>query len=159
MIGEIDIINHFDEQAGWNDALGSPFTAALCRQMAIDFKARGPIFELCKEWTGNPRKDALGLRIAGALHHAVLTGADDVLASAYPEKRPNWSMEEVWPRAVYWLNENLEQVREFIKSPPQTNETRRSIALLPGFLELAAKFNMPMGIAQVRATSPSRPNG
>jgi len=153
MIGDTSILAHFEEQAGWNDALGSPFTAALCRQMAKDYEARGPVYELCKDWTGNPRKDALGLRIAGALHHAVLSGADDVLAAAYPEKRPNWNLEEVWPRAVHWLNENLEHVRRFIQSPPQTNETRRSIALLPGFLELAATYNMPIDQLELGASA------
>ena len=153
LIGETSILAHFEEQAGWNDQLGSPFTAALCRQMAKDFKARGPVFDLCKDWSGNPRKDALALRIAGALHHAVLTGSDDVLASAYPEKRPNWSMDEVWPRAVHWLAANLDHVRLFIQSPPQTNETRRSIALLPGFLRLAAHYDMPMDLLELGASA------
>lgn len=152
-MSEAALLSHFEEQAGWCDALGSPFTAMLCRAMAVDFQDHGPVYELCNNWPTNPRKDALGLRIAGALHHAVLTGDDPVLATAYPQQRPNWSMEEVWPRAVFWLKANLDHVRAFIQSPPQTNETRRSIALLPGFLELAYLFNMPMDLLELGASA------
>lgn len=153
MIGSASILAHFEEQAGWCEGLGSPFTAGLCREMISDFEAGGPVYELCKDWPTNPRKDALGLRIAGALHYAVLSGADDILAAAYPQRRPNWSMEEVWPRAAHYLKNHIEAVRLFMQSPPQTNETRRSIALLPGFLELAAKYNMPMDLLELGASA------
>ena len=153
MMGDSSIIAHFEEQAGWCEALGSPFTAALCRAMAKNFSEHGPIYELCKDWSGNPRKDALGLRIAGALHHAVLTEADIVLAAVYPAKRPDWKIETVWQIASNHIKSNFERVREFIQSAPQTNETRRSIALLPGFLELAARFKMPMDIIELGASA------
>ena len=153
MIGEADILAHFEEQAGWNETLGSPFTAALCRAMASDYTAQGPIYELCKDWRTNPRKDALGLRIAGALHHAMLRGDASVLAATFPAMSPNWEINAVWSAARAYLAENTDQVREFIKSPPQTNETRRAIALLPGFLELAARFQMPMDLLELGASA------
>ena len=153
MIGDTSLLAHFEEQAGWCDGLGSPFTGALCRELAKDYKAGGPVYTLCKDWPGNPRKDALALRLTGALHHAVLTGADPVLAAAYPEQRPNWSMDEVWPRARHWLEANLDHVSAFIQSPPQTNETRRAIAMLPAFLELAARFDMPMDVLELGASA------
>ena len=153
MTGDKSILAHFEEQAGWNEGLGSPFTAALCRSMAIDYEARGPVYNLCKDWPGNPRKDALGLRIAGALHHAVLTNASPDLAAIYPAANPKARAKDVWDVAGKWLTENLEFVRDFIKSPPQTNETRRSIAMLPGFLELAARFDMPMDLLELGASA------
>ena len=153
MLADTTILSHFEEQGGWCAGLGSPFTAALCRAFADDYTAGGPIRTLCKDWTGNPRKDALALRITGALHHAVLTGTDPVLAAAYPAQRPNWSIEEVWPRARHWLEHNLEHVRAFMQSPPQTNETRRSIAMLPAFLELAERFDMPMHLLELGASA------
>lgn len=153
MIGEADIVAHFNEQAGWNDALGSPFTAALCRAMATDFNRHGPIHALCRDWTGNPRKDALGLRIAGALHFAVLTGDDEELVSVYPANAGDWSIDTVWPVASSYIHRNLDKIRDFLKSPPQTNETLRSIALLPGFLELANHFEMPMDLLELGASA------
>ena len=67
MIDDIRILDHFAEQAGWCEDLGSPFMAALLRKFAEDFDSGGPVFEICNDWSGNPRKDALGLRLGGAL--------------------------------------------------------------------------------------------
>ena len=153
MLDETRILDHFAEQAGWCEDLGSPFTSALLRQLADDFAAGGPVADICRDWTGNPRKDALGLRLAGVLHHAVLTGAAPALAATYPAHVAEWKMEDVWAEAQPWLAAHIPDVRSFIKSPPQTNETRRSIALLPGFLELAATYRMPMHLLELGASA------
>ncbi len=109
--------------------------------------------KLTANWPTNPRKDALGLRLTGALHHAVLSGAAPALAAIYPAAKPNWDMAQVWSLARAYLSENLETVAAFIQHPPQTNETRRAIALLPGFLELAAKFDTPMHLLELGASA------
>ena len=153
MLDETRILDHFAEQAGWCEDLGSPFTSALLRQLADDFAAGGPVADICRDWTGNPRKDALGLRLAGVLHHAVLTGAAPALAATYPAHVAEWKMEAVWAEARPWLAAHIPDVRTFLKSPPQTNETRRSIALLPGFLELAATYRMPMHLLELGASA------
>lgn len=153
MLGESKIVDHFVEQAGWCDDLGSPFTAALHHQFAADFAAKGPVFAICSDWRSNPRKDALGLRLAGALHYAVLSGAAPDLAETYPDESGAWDMARVWPIARDWLAKNLEPVRDFIQHPPQTNETRRSIILLPGLLKLAAKFEQPLHLLELGASA------
>lgn len=101
----------------------------------------------------NPRKDALGLRLTGALHHAVLSGRAPDLAAFYPASMSTWDMDLVWPVARTWLSDNIDPVRAFIKSPPQTNETRRSIILLPGFLKLAARFQQPLHLLELGASA------
>lgn len=141
------------EQSGWNRGLGSPFTADLLLQMNDDLQAGGPIAELCRDWPGNPRRDALGLRILGALHHGVLTGHAPELAPDYPPKETSHSIDRVWALARDWLDENHAHVAAFIQRPPQTNETRRSIALLPGFLQLAARFAMPLNLLEIGASA------
>lgn len=153
LLGDSKIVDHFVEQAKWCDALGSPFTAALLRQFAADFEAGGPVAEICGDWPSNPRKDALGLRLAGALHYAVLSGAAPDLAAVYPSGATDWDMQQVWPVAKAWFAEHVAQVRDFIKSPPQTNETRRSIILLPGFLNLAARFEQPLHLLELGASA------
>ena len=90
MLEDTRVPDHFVEQAGWCADLGSPFTAALLRKFAEDFDAGGPIYDLCKDWDGNPRKDALALRIAGALHHAVLTGDAPELAAPFALLKGVW---------------------------------------------------------------------
>lgn len=153
MIDEIRILDHFAEQAGWCRDLGSPFMAALLSKFAEDLSSGGPVKAICHDWPGNPRKDAVGLRLAGALHYAVLSGKAPDLAKTYPAAMPNWDIDAVWRQAQPWLETNVEWVREFLKSPPQTNETRRAIALLPGFLHLAATYHLPMHLLELGASA------
>lgn len=153
MLGETAIPDHFREQAGWCRALGSPLTADLCLAFADDFEAGGIVAGLVSDWPTNPRKDALALRLAGCLHHATLSGQAPALAAEYPAQRIDWSIDRIWPLARDWLSGHGDWVRAFIQSPPQTNETRRCIALLPGFLELAARFDMPMHLLELGASA------
>lgn len=153
MLADSKIVDHFVEQAKWCDQLGSPFTASLLKCFAHDFEAGGIIADLCADWPTTPRKDALGLRLTGALHHAVLSGTAPDLAAAYPGADPDWGMDKVWPRARAWLENRADHVRRFIQSAPQTNETRRSIILLPGFLKLAARFGQPLHLLELGASA------
>lgn len=153
LLNENRIVDHFVEQAKWCDALGSPFTAALLTSCAEDYSAGGPVAEICQDWPTNPRKDALGLRLAGALHHAVLSDTALDLARAFPSDGDDWDMSTLWPIARKWLAENHAHVRGFMERPPQTNETRRSIILLPGFLKLAARFKQPLHLLELGASA------
>jgi hypothetical protein len=128
---------HFREQAGYCDEYGSPFTARLIERMLADLDAGGPVADLIADWSGHPRADALSIRLTGALHAAVLTGRDPALRAEYPEQRRDHSIDAVWPLARALLARDRAWVAEFIRSPPQTNEVRRAIALLPGFLAFA----------------------
>jgi hypothetical protein len=150
---EEEIVAHFREQAAFCQFLGSPFTAALCTAMAADIEAGGPVAQLTANWPGDPRRDALSLRIAGYLHHSVLAGEADDLSAAYPGTDKAWSIDRVWPVVAEWLDGNAGAARAYMASPPQTNEVRRSIALLPGFLQLAAKNPGPMHLLELGASA------
>ena len=148
-----DILAHFREQAGFCAALGSPFMEALCHAMASDIETGGPVGKLVKGWAGDPRRDAVSLRVAGYLHYAVLGGKAPELAAVYPANNPGWSMDTVWPAARDWLSKHERAAKVFIKSPPQTNETRRAIALIPGFLKVASLFPGPMHTLELGASA------
>lgn len=147
------IADHFREQAGFCSLFGSPFTAHLLERMEVDLLAGGPVASLVGAWPTSPRADALSLRLAGALHFAALTGRDNDLSANYPAARPDWDMATLWPIARAYLQRELARVRAFIQSPPQTNETRRAIALLPGFLELGARFRLPLDLYEIGASA------
>lgn len=149
----LKIKTHFTEQAAGCRQLGSAFTAALCDAIAADMETGGPTRDLLGDSPNNPRKDALSMRICGALHHATLSGAAPALASVYPAANPDWDMQTVWPIAATYLRENMEIARAFLVSAPQTNETARSIALLPGFLQLAARYDMPINLLELGASA------
>jgi hypothetical protein len=153
-VAEDRVLAHFREQSAFCAGYGSPFTAELIARMADDLAAGGPVANLVGSWPTNPRKDALSLRLAGALHHATLVGADPALAATYPAARmEDWSMDEVWPHARAFLARERAAVAEFIRSAPQTNETRRSIALLAGFLAFAHEHPGPIETLEIGASA------
>lgn len=147
------LLEHFHEQAGFCAEYGSPFTAQLIGALADDILAGGPTAALVADWPGPPRGDAVSLRLTGALHAAALTERSSALASAYPAARDDWRMDDVWPAARALLADDHDWVAQFIRSAPQTNETRRSIALLGGFLEIAKTFDMPMETLEIGASA------
>lgn len=148
-----EIVAHFREQAQFCAMLGSPFMEALCLAMATDIEKRGPVAKLVKGWKGNPRRDALSLRIAGFLHYCVLSGAAPGLAALYPAADPDWKMETVWKAARTLLKEREAEAARFILSPPQTNEVRRAMALLPGFLKVASLYPGPIHLLELGASA------
>lgn len=148
------ILEHFREQAAFCSVYGSPFTGELIERMADDIQTGGPTAALVADWPTNPRADALSLRLTGALHAAVLTHRDPTLALHYPSAdKPDWRMDEVWPAAQALLERDREWVSLFIRSAPQTNETRRSIALLAGFLAFAKDWHGPVDMLEIGASA------
>ena len=147
------VIAHFREQAMFCDMYGSPFTGALMKAMASDIEAGGLMAALAGDWPTSPRADALALRFTGVLHEAALSGRDLKLAALYPAEQPNWNMQEVWPAALAFLQREEAWVREFVRSAPQTNETRRSIALLAAFLTFAQTWEGPVDFLEIGASA------
>lgn len=148
------VIGHFREQAAFCTAYGSPFTGELINRLADDIEAGGPTAKLLAGWPTNPRADALSLRLVGALHAAVLTHRDAALATHYPSAaNPEWRMDATWPIARALIEREHDWVARFIQSAPQTNETRRSIALLAGFLAFAKTWNGPVDMLEIGASA------
>jgi hypothetical protein len=148
-----DVLAHFNEQATFCEAYGSPFTGQLIRRFAEDLESGGPVAALVGDWPTNPRADALALRLAGALHAAALDGRDPALAQLYPNARAEWRMDDVWPVARAFLERERNWVAQFITSAPQTNEVRRSIALLAGFLAFAKDWRGPIDMLEIGASA------
>jgi hypothetical protein len=147
------ILGHFREQAMYCDMFGSPFTGALMRRMADDIEADGPMASFVSGWPTSPRADALALRFTGVLHEAALSGRDKKLGELYPANSPDWSMDAIWPAALGFLKREDAWVRAFVRSAPQTNETRRSIALLAAFLSFAQTWDGPTDFLEIGASA------
>lgn len=147
------VVTHFEAQSAFCAEFGSPFTSALLAAAAKDIRGGGPVATLVADWARNPDADALALRLAGALHAAVLTGRDADLAALYPGQQPDWRIESVWPAARDFLAREYDWAQAFLRSPPQTNETRRAIALLLGFLTFAASWRGPIDTLEIGASA------
>jgi hypothetical protein len=143
----------FLDQAKYCDALGSPFTARICRLHAERLETGGAVADLILNWPGNPSSsaDSVPLRIAGCLHALVLEGTDSLLSIAYPPARSD--DDALWAAVVRAFEAHADFILERLKSAPQTNEVRRSGALLPGFLTLAQTFGKPLVVSEVGASA------
>jgi hypothetical protein len=62
-------------------------------------------------------------------------------------------MAEAWPVAVESLRAREHWVRDFLKSPPQTNEVRRAVGLWPGLCAAAEAFDGPMDVLELGASA------
>lgn len=147
------LLDHFEEQAGACELMGSPFTARLLEAMHGDLVAGGPVADLVGDWQGRPRADAVALRLAGALHAAALLGRAPALTAVYPAADPRWDPARVWAAARAVLANDRAWVEPFLRLAPQTNEPRRSIALLVGFLSLTARFDRPLELLEIGASA------
>lgn len=147
------LLEHFDEQIGYCRAYGSPFTADLIAALRDDLAAGGPTAALVAGWSGPPRADLVALRLTGALHAAALSGRAPALAAVYPAAKADWSMAEVWPHARRVLADDRAWVADFLASAPQTNETRRTIGLLAGFLAVARDHGPAMDTLEIGASA------
>ena len=146
------MLSAFDLQVGWCSSLGSPFTAEVLSLLRDDLAGGGRTAELLRSWPGDPLADALPLRLAGALHALVLSGATPELAACYPPLH-NQSRDRLWPALNEVLNRHDDMIRHFLTSPPQTNEVGRSGVLLGGFLTVAELTGLPLRLLEIGASA------
>ncbi len=146
-----DVRAHFLGQAKACDALGSPFTAKLCRALAAVLDESTITGRAVLGWPGDAQADAVSLRTCGALHALVLAGTDRRLACIYP---PNEAGEDeiatVLPDVLARWDEKLSAG---LSSAPQTNEIARSALLLPGFLTIARETGLPLDLNEIGASA------
>lgn len=143
----------FRRQAKACDELGSPFTARLCRLAADRLNEKSTVGRRVLSWSGDPSADgdALALRLFGALHALVLLRRDEALAGCYPPNQADDAA--LWIACEGALARHADFIIERLRSAPQTNEVRRSGALLPSFLTVARLFGRPLVLSEIGASA------
>jgi len=147
-----DLVAAFREQAHYCGLLGSPFTQRLLECAADDIQADGLIARLYKLRSDWRREDAAPLRLAGALHARARDGLDRTLGALYPVPDRSWDISAIWAQAMRAVAKDPQHFVSFLQRAPQTNETARSIALLPAFLELG-KDGAPLHMLELGASA------
>ncbi|MDI6028866.1 DUF2332 family protein [Corticibacterium sp. UT-5YL-CI-8] len=143
--------DHFEHQAIACDRLGSPFTGSLCRALIRVLDDTTQTGRRVLSWPGNPRWDALALRLCGGLHGLVLTRADAALSAVYPPSERNEDvLAAILPGAIA-RNDSL--LSAALDNAPQTNETARSAMLLPGFLTIARETGLPLALNEIGSSA------
>lgn len=143
----------FLDQAASCEALGSPFMARLMRLLADLLTPEGAVGARVHAWPGDAslRGDVVPLRLAGGLHHLVRSGAAPALAAHYPPHDDDDAALRAALESA--LSRHAESLLGWLDSAPQTNEVRRSAALLPGLAVAARETGRPLFLAELGASA------
>ena len=139
----------FEQQARACDILESPFMAQLMGILATDWPEDSAIGRQFATYDGElgPDGHSLPLRMAAGLHALVLNGKNRDLAAAYP---PAKVKDPVLREAVLAAVEKHGAfLCDWTKSPPQTNEVRRSAALIAGARVAVQHFDLPIRLSEL----------
>ncbi len=145
-----DIRHAFRQQSKACASLGSPLMERLMAGLADGLQSGSPVADAVLGWQGDPSPsaDSVPLRLAGGLHALVLTGADPDLAAAYAD--PGTDPTRV---ALAAIARHPDHLLNWLKSPPQTNEIRRSIVLIAAGHWLTARFGLPLVLSELGASA------
>ena len=142
----------FADQAKSCIALDSPFMGQLMKMLAEHWPEDSAIGRKFAGFEGDigPSGASIPLRIAGGLHALVLRGDDEGLTAAYP---PNKATDVALRDAVLAAFETHETfLLGWTDSPPQTNEVRRSAALIAGAHVALQHVDLPIRLSELGAS-------
>lgn len=142
-------VEAFRLQAHFCGEFDSPLYAELLARAADDIEVGGPFAALLDGWQGRPMPDALPLRLLGAVHRMVLDGSAAELARFYPSAggTPHWP--ETWETLHSLVARRAAELRPALDRQVQTNEIRRSAALLGGFLTITGEVDLPLRLLEI----------
>ncbi len=140
----------FKLQAGACRWLDSPFYGGLMDACLEDVRSGGVIAGLLDDWSGDPLRGFLPLRLFGAVHRLVLGGDAPELAGFYPTTGGDGDAAAAWPVFRRVVESHAEAIRPVLERFPQTNEVRRCAGLLGGFLEIVATTHgLPLRLREI----------
>lgn len=128
-------------------ALGSPFMGRLMKLFAERFEPGTSIADRAFDWPGDPSisADNVPLRLAGALHALKLNGI--ALTEVYPPEAPD--DETLWHAVAEAMERHTETIHAWLDTPPQTNEVRRTAAILPALALLQENSGLPVDLLEL----------
>jgi hypothetical protein len=133
--------------------MSAPFTAEIVRTLVDDpavSEAFAPVFAPYAEHTPKAfLTAAVPLRVLGALHFLALSGTAPSLTACYAAK----TGEELGAAILDAVQSNPDALASFMASPPQTNEVRRSLGLVGGFLTVAKETGLPLRCLELGASA------
>lgn len=132
--------------------MGSPFMGQLLGILADNWPADSALGRKFATFEGDigPAGHSLPLRIAGGLHALVLNNADADLAKLYP---PNSANDDALRDGVLAaLARHEDFLLDWVDNAPQTNEVRRSAALIAGAHVALQHFDLPIWLSELGAS-------
>ncbi|MGZ5994022.1 MAG: DUF2332 domain-containing protein [Caulobacteraceae bacterium] len=148
-----DVVRALQLQAGACRNMGSPLNADLLERAAADWQAGGPVKALMAPWNEADLRaqfdTAVALRLVASWHELALSGDDPAVAKAYAAL----DADAIWAAVSTAMVERRDRLAAFMEHEPQTNEVRRSICLLGGFLEVAKATGLPLRCFEIAASA------
>jgi hypothetical protein len=140
-------------QAEACDSLGSPFMGRLLRLLAPRIARGGPVYDRILAWPGDltPAGASVPLRVASGLHRLVLGGTAPDLAAAYPPQEAGDAA--LLSAAETAFASEAAFFERWLDSPPQTNEVRRSAALIAAAHFVAGLHAKPFRLSELGASA------
>lgn len=142
----------FRAQATACNDMGSPFMGQLMSILAEDWPEDSALGRKFAGFEGDvgPGGHSLPLRIAGGLHALVLNRNARDLAALYPPHSVD--DDTLRPAVLAALQKHEKFLLEWTDSAPQTNEVRRSAALIAGAHVALRHFNLPIYLSELGAS-------
>jgi len=141
----------FEAQGKACTSLDSPFMGTLMDLCANRDWPDSAVTDRVRHWKGDlgHRAQSVPLRLAGALHALVLNGHPG-LGAVYPPHPVDHGL--LWAAISAALIEHAGFIDAFIDNPPQTNEVRRSAALIAVGHFLAEHYDLPIRTSELGAS-------
>ena len=142
----------FLDQAETCTRMGSPLMGRVLRILSKGWNPDSELGRAMDMYSGDigPAGHSLPLRIAGGLHALVLLKKDAKLIAAYP---PNVVDDQTLQSAVLEALQSHEAFcLDWTTSPPQTNEVRRSAALIAMAHIAQDHFDRPIVLSELGAS-------
>jgi hypothetical protein len=145
--------SHFRAQASACARLGSPFMARLLDAVVDSLDEVGVVGRTILSWRGDPKADALALRLAAGLHALVLSARASALAAVYPGGARADDPAALRAAIADALHAHADFILAYLARSPQTNEVGRAAVLLGGFLTIAAETRLPLRLGEIGASA------
>lgn len=141
----------FRRQSEACEGLGSPFMARLMTLCADRLAPGTAVADRLLAWDGDvsPNGHSVPLRLAGALHGLALQC--HALSTVYPSHDAD--DDTLWQAVEVTFTTDEAHLMDWLDSPPQTNEVRRSAALLVAASLLSAEHNLPFVLSELGASA------
>jgi hypothetical protein len=126
------LVEVFERQIGWCEALGSPLYVQLLTVARDDIARGGVVHDIVRESADDPLAAAVSLRLMGGVHRLVLMGLAERLAAHYPSVGGTPSTATVGADFMDVVTAHPGYLRDALRVAPQTNDVGRSALLLAG---------------------------
>lgn len=152
-VPDSDIRSAFRDQGGACARLGSPFMGRLMPLLADRLRPTTAVARRVLDWAGDVGSggQSVPLRLAGALHGLVLDRVDHALTAAYPPREVD--DDTLFAAVDGAMTRHEARLMAWLDHAPQTNEVRRSAALIPAIWWALAHHDLPVVLSELGASA------